>query len=158
MKALWWSGLILAIDQVTKMLIKSYMELYQIIDVLGKYVRLRYILNPGIAFGIQFGGRVFFTVFTSIACLIILIFLFRLKEDHFWTRMALGLILGGALGNLIDRIVFGQVIDFIEIGPWPIFNVADIAVTFGMVVLILVVFFEKKERKESQEEKFEVSC
>ena len=158
LKALGWSGLIVVIDQVTKILVKYYMEINQVIHIGGKYIGFRFIENPGMAFGIQIGGKLFFTVFAAIASLIILIFLFRIKKDHFWTRLALSSILGGAIGNLIDRIAFGKVVDFIEIGPWPIFNFADIAVTFGMVILIIIVFFEKKEDKESQEEKFEISC
>lgn len=145
------SIVIVVIDQVTKMLIKYHMELDQYVTIVGKYIRFHYIMNPGMAFGIQIGEKLFFTIFASIASIVILIFLFRLKEDHFWTRIALASILGGAIGNLIDRIAFGKVLDFVEIGPWPIFNFADVAVTFGMVILILIVFLEKKEKKESQE-------
>ena len=156
--ALGWTGLIVIIDQVTKALIKYFVELNQVVPIIGKYIRFRFILNPGMAFGIQIGGKLFFTVFSAIASIIILVFILRLKEDHFWTRFALASILGGAIGNLIDRIVSGKVVDFVEIGPWPIFNFADIAITFGMIVLIVIVFFEKKEDEEAQEEKFEISC
>jgi signal peptidase II len=157
LKALCWSCLIAIIDQVTKLLIKHYLELNDVIHLVGRYIGFRYIENPGMAFGIQIGGKLFFTVFAVIASLVILIFLLRLPGNNFWTRFALASILGGAIGNLIDRIAFGRVVDFIEIGPWPIFNFADIAVTVGMIILIVIVFYERKEEKESQEEKFEIN-
>lgn len=150
--------LIIIVDQLSKYFIKTNLQLNEFVSIIGKYVGFRFIQNPGMAFGIQIGGgRTFFIIFTSIASLLIFIFLLRLKDDHYWTRIALASILGGAVGNLIDRIVYdGKVVDFIEIGPWPIFNFADVAVTFGMIILIIIVFFEKKEDDEQQEQNFEV--
>ena len=154
--ALMLTSFIVILDQITKFFIKESLTLGEPINLLGKYVRLNFITNPGMAFGIRVGGRMFFIVFTFIATLVILILLFKAKDGHSWTRIGLASILGGAIGNLIDRVMAGEVVDFIEIGPWPIFNIADIAVTFGMVVLIIIVFFEKKKISESQEEKFEI--
>ena len=70
--------------------------------------------------------------------------------------LTLLLIFGGALGNLIDRIYIGQVVDFIEVGPWPIFNIADVAVILGMIVLIVIVLFENLDKKELHEDNFEI--
>lgn len=149
--------LIIIIDQLSKYFIKTNLHLNEFVSILGKYVGFRFIQNPGMAFGIEIGvGKIFFIIFTAIASLLIFIFLLRLKDDHFWTRVALASILGGAVGNLIDRIVYGKVVDFVEVGPWPIFNFADVAVTIGMIILIIVVFFEKKEDDEQQEENFEI--
>ncbi len=146
--ALGFSGLIVFIDQISKMLIKYAMNTNQVIPVIGNFIRLRLIMNPGMAFGFQIGGRMFFIIFTSIASIVILIFLFRIKEEQTWTRVAFSSILGGAIGNLIDRVTVGKVIDFVEIGPWPIFNFADVAVSFGMILLILTILFEKKDAQE----------
>ena len=157
LKALCLSGFIVCIDQVTKILIKHFMVKEKFMPLIGKYIGFRYIENEGMALGFQIGPKQFFTIFTAIASLVIVIFLFRLKENHFGTRIALSAILGGAIGNLIDRILYGKVVDFIEIGPWPIFNFADVAVTFGMLLLIFIVFLERKEDKELQEEKFEIN-
>jgi len=156
-KVLGLSGLIIIIDQITKILIKYFLDINQAIPLVGKYIGLRFIENPGMAFGIQVGNKFYFIILQSIASFLILIFLFRMQNDHKWTRIALASILGGAIGNLIDRVAFGKVVDFIEMGPWPIFNFADIAVTFGMIILIFVVFFEKKEKGEFQEEKFGIN-
>ncbi len=81
------------------------MEEKDSISVIGDIIRLTYIKNPGMAFGIQIGGKLFYTIFASMACVIILVYLFRLKPENFWARFALASILGGAIGNLIDRII-----------------------------------------------------
>ena len=128
------------------------------VSVIGDILRLTYIKNPGMAFGIQIGGKLFYTIFASIACVIILVYLFRLRPENFWARFALASILGGAIGNLIDRFIYSEVVDFIDIRiiRWPVFNFADIAVFIGMIVLIAVVIFERnREEIESEEEQLE---
>ena len=126
------------------------------ISVIGEILRLTYVKNPGMAFGIQIGGKLFYTIFASIACIIILVYLFRLRPENFWARFALASILGGAIGNLIDRFVYSEVVDFIDVKiiRWPVFNFADIAVFVGMVILIAIVIFEKS-KDESEEEQLE---
>lgn len=127
------------------------------VSVIGDIIRLTYIKNPGMAFGIQIGGKLFYTIFASIACVIILAYLFRLKPENFWARFALASILGGAIGNLIDRFIYSEVIDFIDIRiiRWPIFNFADIAVSIGMIILIAIVVFER-HGEEAEEEQLEI--
>jgi len=157
-KLLGWSTIIVIIDQFTKMLIKQFMQERDSISVVGDILRLTYVKNPGMAFGIQIGGRLFYTVFASIACVIILAALFRLRPENFSARFALATILGGAVGNLIDRFVYSEVVDFIDVRiiHWPVFNFADIAVFIGMVILITIVIFEKRlEESEAEEEQFE---
>ncbi len=153
LKLLGWSLFIVIIDQTTKILIKNSMHLKESISILGDVIRFTYIKNPGMAFGIQIGGKLFYTFFSAIACIIILVYLFEMKPENFWARFALTSILGGALGNLIDRIAYSEVVDFIDIQivRWPVFNLADIAITIGMIILISVVIFEKK-KDESEEE------
>lgn len=155
--ALGISGLIVIFDQITKMLIRYFMQVDQTVSVIGNLVQLHYILNPGMAFGLQVGNRFFYIFFTCLASLIIFIFMFKLDEDQKWSRLALSLILGGALGNLIDRIGMGKVVDFIKISIWPIFNVADIMVTIGMVILILVVLLDNKKQYEMLDNEFELN-
>lgn len=149
-----WSFLIVFIDQATKMLIKNSMQLRESISLLGDIIRITYIKNPGMAFGIQIGGKLFYTIFASIACVVILIYLYEMKPENFWARFALTTILGGAVGNLIDRIIHSEVVDFIDIRivRWPVFNFADIAITLGMIILIAVVIFEKKQEKTEEEQ------
>ena len=128
------------------------------ISIIGNILKFTYIKNPGMAFGIQIGNRLFFTLFALIASIVILVYLFRLKPENFLARFALASIFGGAVGNLIDRIAYKEVIDFIDIRiiRWPVFNIADIAVTIGMILLIAFVIFNNKDL-ESEEEQFETN-
>ncbi len=144
------------LDQFTKFLARLLLQGRNPVDVVGSYVRLTYLENPGMAFGIRIGGPAFFTVFATLASLVVLVYLLRLRADKTGARLALALIFGGAIGNLIDRILYGQVVDFIEVGVrnfrWPVFNVADSAVTIGMVLLIAAVLLEKPEEHEAVEQ------
>jgi len=155
-KLLSWSAIVVLIDQLTKLLIKQFMQERESIAVIGNILRLTYIKNPGMAFGIQIGGKLFYTIFASIACVVILVYLFRLRPENFWARFALASILGGAIGNLVDRFLYSEVVDFIDVRVirWPVFNFADIAVSIGMIILIAIVIFEKSA-EEAEEEQWE---
>ncbi len=143
-------GVVVAADFVTKVLVQRTFSLYQQTDVVGTYVRLTYIYNPGAAFGIHLGpySRGIFLVLSLVA-------LGALAAMYWYTpaadRIRLGaiaLICGGALGNLADRIrsVHG-VVDFVDVGigtlRWPVFNIADVAVTVGAVLLALSLWREE---------------
>jgi signal peptidase II len=166
------SGLIVLTDQVTKILIKGIhlpalglrlegMTYGESKPVLGDLFRLTYIENPGMAFGIDVGGKLFFSVFSLVASVAILMYLFHVRTSPLPFRVALAMILGGAVGNLIDRVFygvlygdaplfFGKVVDFfdldffdISVGAynltrWPVFNVADASVTLGVLLILLV--------------------
>ncbi len=158
LKLLSWSVIIVLLDQITKILISTSIVYGDSVSILGNILRFTYIKNPGMAFGIQVGNRVFFTAFALIASIVILVYLFRLKPENFLPRFALASILGGAIGNLIDRLAYKEVIDFIDIRiiRWPVFNIADVAVTLGMILLIAYVIFDNKEL-ESEDEQFETN-
>ncbi|MFQ6112768.1 MAG: signal peptidase II [bacterium] len=149
-----FSIIVIVFDQVTKLLVKYFFERGQPHQIIGDFVRLTYIENPGMAFGIQIGGQLFFTIFAAVASVIIFIYIVRARNEKFLSRFALALILGGALGNLIDRFLYGKVIDFIDIGinntRWPIFNLADSSVTIGMIILVAMVLFDKSDKKEEE--------
>jgi len=155
-KLLGWSIVLIMLDQISKLIVKHFMQEKESISIIGNLLKITYIKNPGMAFGIQIGGKLFYTIFASIASVIILVYLFRLKPENFWARFGLATILGGAIGNLVDRIIYSKVVDFIDIRiiRWPVFNFADTAVTIGMVILIAVVIFERKQ-EEAEEEQFE---
>ncbi|MGH7596266.1 MAG: signal peptidase II [bacterium] len=152
MGVLVFTVLVVILDQITKLAVKARFYLGESIEIFGDTLRFTYIQNPGMAFGIRFGGKLFFTVFASIASLIILIYLYRMRQERFQSRFSLALILGGAIGNLIDRFAYGEVIDFIDIGVestrWPVFNIADSAVTVGMIILISLVLFERDKSEQ----------
>ncbi len=149
------AGLVVLIDQITKLRVEKTMRLYESIPVVPRYLDLHYIRNTGAAFGFLSGShsdfRIPFFVLVSAAAIGIILFLFhRLEESEVLMPLALSLVLGGALGNLIDRIRLGEVIDFISFHykafHWPAFNVADIGITTGVFLLILRIFlFEKGE-------------
>lgn len=162
---------IVLLDQITKLLVKGFtlpiiqyyhegMQLGQSIPVIGDFLRLTFIENPGMAFGIEISGRLFLALFTLFASIGILYYIYRVRHEQFIIRLTLAIILGGAVGNLIDRIFYGvifgeaplfygKVVDFIDVDffhidflsihmdRFAIFNVADSAVTIGIVLMLL---------------------
>lgn len=130
---------ILFLDQGTKYLVQKMMGLYTSIPVIGNVLKLTYIRNPGAAFGISMGNRYLFVGLSVLACAVMAYYFWRLPREEAWGRFSLTLIFGGAIGNLIDRLLYGEVTDFIEVGVagyyWPVFNVADMAVTIGVILL-----------------------
>lgn len=152
MNVLIFSALVLITDQTAKLIIKSRFEIHDTVEIIGDFFRFTYIENPGMAFGIRLGNATFFTAFATIASTAIFIYLYRIRHEKFLPRFALAVILGGAIGNLIDRFAYGQVIDFLDFGignaRWPVFNIADASVTLGMIMLVSIVLFEKEEGTE----------
>ena len=134
------AGVTFALDIYTKYLVKANMRLSESISVLKDYIQLTFIYNRGAAFGITFGdgSNYIFLFLSSIATLLIILYYFFTPMNLLYQRIGLSLICGGALGNLLDRIRYEKVTDFIDCGygdlRWPIFNIADIAVTIGAVI------------------------
>jgi signal peptidase II len=141
---LWLSALVIIIDQLTKRVVDTTMQLYQSIELIP-YFQLTYLRNQGAAFSFLSGAggwqRWFFIGLAVIASVFICIWLKKLDRSQRWEAIAWALVLGGALGNLIDRILYGYVIDFLDVyvgdWHWPAFNVADSAITVGVVMLLL---------------------
>lgn len=154
MKVFLISIIVVVLDQVTKLAVRYSFEYGVPHNIIGNWVRLTYIENPGMAFGIQVGGQPFFTVFAVIATVIIFVYILKARDEKMSVRSALGMILGGAIGNLIDRFLYGKVVDFVDIGfgtiRWPIFNVADSAVTVGMLILIVFVVYDKSSKQTDE--------
>lgn len=145
---LWLSVLVIAVDQVTKQLVVQHMYLFQSIHLTG-FLNLTYMQNTGAAFSILEGApRILFVGLGVIVAIGILVWMNRQSRGHKLAAIALALILGGALGNVIDRAARGHVIDFIDFHVahyhWPAFNAADSAITIGAVLLILdALFFQR---------------
>lgn len=139
--------LMLGLDQVSKWLVRDAMDLGQSIPIISSLISLTYIENRGAAFGIMAGGRVLFIALTFLLLAFLLWYRHQNKHQSFLLEMSTGLIIAGALGNLIDRILKGSVTDFIDFHFFPIFNVADIAVTCG--VFLMAVFIFKDENKST---------
>ena len=147
------------LDQVTKLLARLYLRGGPQNDwvIIQRAFRLTYIENPGMAFGIRIGNELFFTFFATLASFALLWIFFHL-ESHRNYQCAVGLILGGAVGNLIDRFIYGKVIDFIylEFINWPVFNVADIVVTIGMILGIAQLFMNSDDQEEPAAEEHDI--
>lgn len=143
LKWLWLSFIALILDQVSKLAIVAKMELYESIEVVP-FFNLTYVHNTGAAFSFlsQAGGwqRWFFAAMALIVSVIITVWLKRLKQHETLLAVALALVLGGAVGNLIDRLAYGYVIDFIDVyyqtWHWPAFNIADSAITLGVILML----------------------
>ena len=134
--------LIIALDQVSKYFIKANMTPGQSIPGEG-FFRITYSTNEGMVFGL-FANQTFLITLTAIVGIAAIIIYSRYPIfNQVLVRVALGLMLGGAVGNLIDRIRLGEVIDFIDVGAWPVFNLADSAVVVGVVLIIYYFLFGK---------------
>lgn len=165
------AGILVAIDQITKILVKGFdlfgihhqgMEYGELIPIIGTYVQLTFIENPGMAWGIHFGviGKFFLSTFSIIASIALIYLLKEIRNNHFGIKLGFTLILAGAVGNLIDRVfygvfygyaplLYGKVVDFVQVDVpnidlgfysmthFPVFNVADSCVTVGMVILLI---------------------
>ncbi len=156
-RLIWLSGLIIILDQVTKLAASSYIDLYERIPVFS-FFNFTLAHNEGAAFSFlaDAGGwqRWFFAAIAIIVSTVILIWMYQNDRKERWLNVALAMVLGGALGNLIDRIYLGYVVDFLDFYwqdiHFPAFNVADSAICIGAFMLFLDVFFEEK-KSESPE-------
>ena len=151
-------SLILALvsfDQWTKYIIKSNFSLYQSKPIIENFFHLTYITNDGMAFGLSFpGGKKLLLLMTILLTLFIIVFLWKERNGHPLIKYGLVFILSGAFGNLIDRFLNGEVVDFLDfmIGNfhWYVFNIADSLVTIGMIFFILHSFiFNNEELKKT---------
>lgn len=179
MKALYLSLTVVLADQITKLLVKGFsipflginydgMYLGQMISVFGDFFRITFVENPGMAFGYDPGSsfKLIISLFSLLASIGLVFYLFAIRNKSLSLRIAIALILGGAIGNLIDRtfygvifdyapLFYGKVVDFFDFDffnftlfgrsydRWPVFNIADAAVTIG--VLILVLFYKRHQ-------------
>lgn len=171
MKVIYITFATVLLDIITKLLVKGIqlpligiqlngMPYGSSIPLLGDFLKLTFIENPGMAFGIDIIRKEHLALFSIIAAIGILIYLYKIKNESLWLRLPFALILAGAIGNLINRIFFGvlfgyaqllqgNVVDFIDIdffdfqilgysmSRWPVFNFADVAVTLGVILLLI---------------------
>lgn len=149
-----WLGVILVLDQLTKIIVDRTMPLHHTIPIIEGLFNLTYVRNTGAAFGIFAGSheafRLPFLIIVSVLAIgFIFIMLKRLHGAETGLISALSLILGGAIGNLIDRIVYGEVIDFLDVYwsdyHWPAFNVADSCITVGVISTLYILIKAKGE-------------
>ncbi len=181
MRVLWLSAAVVLLDQATKAAVVQLMYRHQSIPLLGDWLRLTFTENPGMAFGLTIGPTGTVTVLSLVATALVALYVYRIRHGYAPYRWSLGLILGGALGNIIDRVFYsvlldygplftGRVVDFIHVSLWrgfipnivpllggsylelfPIWNVADMAIVLGVVG---VMFFHRPflERQQAARE------
>ncbi len=144
-----WISIIVAsviLDQLTKWIVVSSMEMYESIVLIKNVFSFTYIPNYGAAWGMFSDHRWVFMVVTSAALIIMPLILYRYRKVHFLFSLSLSLFIGGAIGNMIDRVFVGYVVDFLEFTfiDFPVFNVADICVVFGAgIMIVYALFFDK---------------
>jgi len=141
---------IIVLDQWTKLWVRSqleYGEAWAPWDWLLPYMRVIHAQNTGAAFGMLQGLNAVFTVLAIIVSCVILYYFPRVPREDWLLRLALALQFGGAVGNLIDRITEGYVTDFISVGMFPVFNIADASISVGVALLILAMWLKEREQK-----------
>jgi len=152
------AGIVVALDQWTKWLVRENIPfatqwLPESLQWLMPYARLVYWHNTGAAFGMFQNGAAIFTVLAFVVIGAILFYYPHIESEGWLFRLALSLQLAGATGNLIDRLIHdGKVTDFISVGTFPVFNVADSSITIGTAVLILGVWLSERREKQTRDE------
>jgi signal peptidase II len=149
------ASLVLALDQFSKYLVRTRLafgETWSPFPWLAGVVRVVYWNNTGAAFGLFPSGGLIFTIVAVIVSLAILYYYPRLPRGYFLLRLALGLQLGGAIGNLTDRILHGTVIDFISVGSFPVFNLADSSISVGVAILIITMWIDERRSRPAHGE------
>ncbi|GGD97661.1 signal peptidase II [Jeotgalicoccus aerolatus] len=136
--------IVLAIDQLTKFLVATQMSLGESIPVIGEYLKITSHRNSGAAWG-MFEGRMLFFYIITVAVLVFLIYFYKTEaKNNLLMQVGITLLMAGALGNFIDRLLFQEVVDFVDVliinYDFPIFNVADSALTVGVIILLIEVF------------------
>ena len=147
---------VIALDQITKAAVISALQPYEAISVIPGFFNLVHVRNPGIAFGLlsQLGtawSRILLSSLTTAAIILLVYWFGRVRDKDRRAAFGLSLVIGGAVGNLIDRVRLGEVVDFLDfyVGSfhWPAFNIADSAVTIGTLCLALSILFEGSAKK-----------
>lgn len=146
------AAVIITLDQFTKWLVRTnltFTETWSPWDWLMPYARIVYWKNTGVAFGLLQGMNLIFIFLAILVSLGLIYYYSSVPKKDWLIRLALILELGGAVGNLLDRIQFGHVIDFISVGNFPVFNIADSCITVGVIVLLIGVWVQERREKKS---------
>jgi signal peptidase II len=143
---------VITLDQLTKRAVQQNLALGEAILVFPpwEFVRIVHWANTGAAFGMFQGGNAVLIGLTVAITLAILIYYQTLPEDHLFQRICLGLMVGGSIGNLIDRLTLGYVVDFVAVGRFPVFNLADSCVTVSVILLLISTIIEERKAQSTE--------
>jgi signal peptidase II len=139
---------IVLLDQGSKLFVQHQMRLYESIELIPHCLSLTYILNPGAAFGIFRHRTIFLIILTFLLLAAAVIYQQAIAKQSRMFRLATAIGLGGAIGNLIDRLRLGAVVDFIELPYWPVFNVADMAILIGVALIVIHTVTEEMKNRQ----------
>jgi len=146
---------LIGLDQWTKSIVRANLALgesWAPWDWISPYARFVHWYNTGVAFGMFQNNNILFAVLVSIIALIIIFYYPSLTQGDWFLKVALSMQLGGAVGNLIDRLTIGHVTDFISVGKFAVFNIADASVTVGVAIMILGMWIQERKMKKTSEE------
>lgn len=145
--------IVIAIDQITKVLVMKHMEVFEQIPVIENFFYLTSHRNSGAAWGILAGQMFFFYIITTIVVVGIIFYMEKYARGDKLLAISLSMILGGAIGNFIDRLFRKEVVDFLDFNifgyDYPIFNIADSALVVGVILLIIATFLDEKKKGKS---------
>jgi signal peptidase II len=147
------AGIIVALDQYSKWVVRTQLPLGEMwlpssMEGLLPYARIVHWYNKGAAFGMFQGLNAVFATLAIVIIGFIIYYYPRVDPEDWWLSLAMCLQLGGAAGNLVDRLTFGQVTDFISVGTFPVWNVADMSITLGVVTLLVGVWWKERSEKK----------
>ncbi len=165
---------VLILDQATKYIARTTLDLGQSVHVIGRFFMLTYVENPGMAFGIRFDNTFVFLAMSLVAAGLVFYYFHKLREEAWPLQLAMALIAAGAIGNLADRFIRGSVVDFFDfefwdvtlpgfhflglnfpgyhMTRWPVFNIADMAVSSGMIIIFIFLFLQGRSAKKTTQE------
>ncbi|UXR77030.1 MULTISPECIES: signal peptidase II [unclassified Staphylococcus] len=143
--------IVLIADQLTKWVIATQMMIGESFNVIPNFLSITSHRNDGAAWGILSGQMYFFYLITIVIIIALIVFYIKEAKDHMLMQVAISLLLGGAIGNFIDRLLNGQVVDFVDTNifgyDFPIFNIADASLTIGVVILVIILLTDKSNDK-----------
>lgn len=142
------AAVVLLLDQLTKYLVLSRMGPNQTIPLIKNILHLTYVQNQGAAFGLFWGWRSLL-VFIGIIIIALVIYYYHKSQRSLWMSLALGCLVGGSIGNIIDRVFRHYVVDFIDFRFWPVFNLADTMINVGIFLVIILLLFDKEGKNAS---------
>lgn len=139
------------LDQVTKLMVLANFKLHESRPVIQNIFHFTYVTNRGGAFSLLSRYPIIFKILSITLVIVGLIFIGKILKTSLRLQVCLGLLMGGTIGNLIDRLRFNTVVDFLDFRIWPVFNVADIALVIGVCLLTIIVMMDKKDKIEAEE-------
>jgi signal peptidase II len=146
------AAVVVVLDQLTKSIVRSRLDLYEAWPDSDSFIKIVHVTNSGAAFGILQNATPFLIVTSLLGLAAIILYYLYPPMDHGIIRVALGMQLGGAIGNLIDRVRLGEVTDFIDVGSFPTFNVADSCISISIAAVLIFFLLQEMERPPERDD------